>query len=733
MHTGRRLGWSDCRRRRASRRPVCEVLEFRRLLSTYVVTSPGDDTVTDSLRWAIEQANASQAASEIDFDIAATGPVKIQLGSPLPPIAVPVLVDGTTQPGYKNAPLIEVDGSALSGGGSNGLVLSAGGSTVRGLALGGFAGSAIVLETQGGDAVASTYLGLDPTGLSVIPNGQGLTILGSSNNTIGLGSAGGGNVISGNSGDGILIEDGSTGSFQNLIAGNRIGTVADGTAAAGNGRAGVAIAGANASGNSIGGSGLVFGNVISGNAGAGIQVAGGGAGNAIQANFIGVAADGKTPLGNQGDGILLDDAPGTMVGGTDLGEGNVISANQGNGIETASDTHGLWVAGNAIGTDALGQLKLGNTQNGLYLASSTNLIGGTVAGAANVIEYNGTGRVGAGVQLAGQVVHDTILSNSIYANAGLGINLGSGPTPSHAPGTPGPNAYQNYPSLNTAVSDGSSMSVQGSLFASPSSTYFLQFFTAPRADSSGYGQGKTLVGSMNVQTDCAGQRDLHDEPSGLDAGRGGPDGDGDRRLGRHLGILRRPRRAGPDQPGAVSGTATPNPVLAGSDVTYTITVANQGLADAHQVMLNDGLPPGVAVVSVTPSQGFVAPAMGGGTVGIELGTIPSGGSATVTIVAQVGASSAGTILDAASVTSAEADPNVANESTKIPVVVETNADVSVVLAEGPSPALAGGDLTYTMTVHNHGPDIAPRRRRLAADRLGACRSSRPPRTSGTST
>ena len=87
--------------------------------------------------------------------------------------------------------------------------------------------------------------------------------------------------------------------------------------------------------------------------------------------------------------------------------------------------------------------------------------------------------MGAGVELLGEVDQDLILSNSIYANAGLGINLGSGPTPNHAPGTPGPNDYQNYPALSLAQSDGSQTTVQGTLSESPSSQYFIQFFASP--------------------------------------------------------------------------------------------------------------------------------------------------------------------------------------------------------------------------------------------------------------
>src|SRR5262249_17409704 len=155
---------------------------------------------------------------------------------------------------------------------------------------------------------------------------------------------------------------------------------------------------------------------------------------------------------------------------------NVISTNSGNGIETDGDTAGLQVVGNMIGTDITGTLHLGNGSNGVLLGSSSNTIGGA-AGAGNTIDYNGSGLVGSGVQLVGSVNDNSILSNSIYGNVGLGINLGYGPTANHAPGTPGPNNYQNYPNLSLAQSDGTSTTIGGSLYSVPNSGFQIQFFS----------------------------------------------------------------------------------------------------------------------------------------------------------------------------------------------------------------------------------------------------------------
>ncbi len=701
MGTGSRWGRGLRQGRRVARRPVCEVMERRQLLSSLVVTSTKDDASPNTLRWAIEQANASASAAPvaIDFDIQGASGLAIHLASPLPEIHVPVLIDGTTQPGADGSPVVEIDGSGLTGGGQDGLVLTAGGSTIRGLSLVGFSDSAIVLESGGGNAIAGDYVGLEPSGSGALPNGVGIILLGSGNNTVGVGTAGAGNVISGNTGDGVLIEPGGgTESTANLLVGNRIGTSPDGMSAIPNGAAGIEVAGSGS--NIIGAPGQALANILSGNTGPGLLLIGGSRGTSIQNNLIGVAADGKTPLGNQGDGMQLDDAPGTQIGGTDPGDRNVISANRGNGISTSGDTSGLQVQGNAIGTDAYATLPLGNLESGISLASSSNTIGGTIAGAGNVIEFNGTGRVGAGVQLVGAVDHNSILSNSIYANAGLGINFGSGPTPNHASGTPGPNDYQNYPVLSLAKNDGTATTVKGTLFEDPNTAYQLQFFASPQADPSGYGQGQTLIGTMTVSTDAQGEATFTTElppaagpGSFLSATATDPDGNTSE-FSSDVSVQGQVHLV-------LTGVATPDPVPAGADLTYVLTVVNRGTVDAHSVALTDQLPPGCGLVSVVASQGHMNSMMGGG-VSVTLGTIAAGASATVTIVVNTGGNPVGTITDTAAVSSQEVSSDLNTELVQIKVKVETSSDLSIALAGSAPKVLAGSDLTYTMTVTNLG-------------------------------
>ena len=164
-----------------------------------------------------------------------------------------------------------------------------------------------------------------------------------------------------------------------------------------------------------------------------------------------------------------------------------------------------------------------------------------------MIDYNGGTQVGAGIQLVGSVNQDEILSNSIYGNAGLGINLGDGPTPNHAPGTPGPNDYQNYPTLSLAQSDGSTTTINGSLYSIPNTTFLIQFFASPTAAQSGFGQGMTLVGSASVTTDSTGN--VKFSTAAASGSRAGilRVGHGHRPRGEHFRVLERRPNQGSDQ------------------------------------------------------------------------------------------------------------------------------------------------------------------------------------------
>ena len=110
---------------------------------------------------------------------------------------------------------------------------------------------------------------------------------------------------------------------------------------------------------------------------------------------------------------------------------------------------------------------------------------------------------------------DSILSNSIFGNGMLGINLvapgdpPSGVTPNEPGVRTGPNDLQNYPVLTKVTSNGSVTHIQGTLNSLPDTTFLIQFFTNPTADPSGYGQGQTEFGSTQVTTDANGNATIN--------------------------------------------------------------------------------------------------------------------------------------------------------------------------------------------------------------------------------
>jgi uncharacterized repeat protein (TIGR01451 family) len=153
---------------------------------------------------------------------------------------------------------------------------------------------------------------------------------------------------------------------------------------------------------------------------------------------------------------------------------------------------------------------------------------------------------------------------------------------------------------------------------------------------------------------------------------------------------------------SVTKSDSPDPVLAGENVTYTITVTNGGPGTATGVTLTDQLDPTTQYVSSSSSQGSCSHA--GGTVTCNLGSLAGGDTATVTIV--VATTQAGTITDTASVSANEPDPDTSNNTDTESTTVNPAADLSVSKTDNPDPVHVGQPLVYTITVTNHGPSAA---------------------------
>ena len=149
---------------------------------------------------------------------------------------------------------------------------------------------------------------------------------------------------------------------------------------------------------------------------------------------------------------------------------------------------------------------------------------------------------------------------------------------------------------------------------------------------------------------------------------------------------------------AVSKTDSPDPVVAGTALTYTVTVDNDGPSDAEDVVVTDTLPAGVsgAVTSGCAEDPAGVPTC-------TLGTVAAGGTSGYTITVLVDPATLGSISNTAAVAASTPDPNAANDSVSESTTVEAAVDLAITKLDTPDPVTAGDALTYTLGVTNGGP------------------------------
>jgi hypothetical protein len=300
-----------------------------------------------------------------------------------------------------------------------------------------------------GNNIKGNYIGLNAAGTAALPNdGDGIGIANAFDNVIGGTTAAERNVISANTYVGIRLH-GNT-STDNVIQGNYIGLNAAGTTAFGNAFEGLFIQ--HASGNTIGGTAAGAGNVIAGHTTSpGIRICGNDVActdfaetgpadnNIIQGNYIGTNAAGTAALANDA-GIFLDTAAGTQIGGSAAGAGNLISGNTDAGVDIfGAGSTGNTIAGNKIGTNAAGTAALlNNIGVEIRSGASANMVGGTIAGARNVISGNDYAGVrfidgATGNDVLGNYIGTDVSGSSLLANGG-GPILGASVIMDNAPG-----------------------------------------------------------------------------------------------------------------------------------------------------------------------------------------------------------------------------------------------------------------------------------------------------------
>jgi len=162
----------------------------------------------------------------------------------------------------------------------------------------------------------------------------------------------------------------------------------------------------------------------------------------------------------------------------------------------------------------------------------------------------------------------------------------------------------------------------------------------------------------------------------------------------------------------VTKVDTPDPVLAGQDITYTITVTNAGPNDAINATLVDNVPANTTMVTVTAPPGWVCTVPAAGATGLVNCGNPDfapGPGAVFTFEVKVDPGVAGGTLieNLASVFSDTPDPQPdENNFAGADTTVDPRADLSVTKTDNPDPTIPGGTLTYTIVATNAGPDVA---------------------------
>lgn len=207
----------------------------------------------------------------------------------------------------------------------------------------------------------------------------------------------------------------------NQVRGSYIGTTKSGSATLPNGSEGVLVQ--DAPNTLIGGTTSALRNVISGNGGAGVQIAGASGGTKVQGNYIGVSVGGTAALGNNGAGVVVSNTPNVGIGGNTTDAGNIISGNKNWGLRLESGANGALIERNIIGRGAGSVNAIPNTSGGVFINQAPNNTIGS-GGNGNTISNNGAeGIFVFGASASGNV----IMSNAIADNSFFGVHISDAP------------------------------------------------------------------------------------------------------------------------------------------------------------------------------------------------------------------------------------------------------------------------------------------------------------------
>ncbi len=591
-----------------------------------LLADPGLDGFV-SLREAITAANNTVGLDAIHFDIpaesdpgciVATGVCTIRPdGAELPWISDPVTIDGTTQPTFTGSPVIELDGTTV-GTDLTGLAVWAGGTTIRGLVFNRFAdNSALLLWTNGGDIVEGCFFGTDPGGAVARGGYNAVHIYGISGTTFGGTAAAARNLVSGGN-IGVALNGGATGT---TIIGNFFGTDVGGTLPLGNSGNSVLITGASPA-NTVGGSEAGASNVVAAGVDGAtmITIASESIGNLIRKNHIGSDIGGTIDLGGTGTAVLIFEASGNTIGGSEA-----------NGNSIAHNESGVYLVGNV----ASGNLIAGNS-----IFDHTDL----------------------GIDLCGSYVLDQQPDTTI-----IQCQDPTAVSPNDAgDADSGANDLQNFPVLTSIDHTSGSTTIGGVLNSTSDSTFTIDFYSSSACNPSAFGEGEIWLGSTSVTTDGLGDASFS-VPLAVETAFGwfttatatdaaGSTSEFSRCLVEGIDL-------------EIGMVGTPDSVQSGSTLAYTIGVENFGLWDATGVVVTVVLPVETSFVSSNPACSEIQ-----GTAVCVLGDLTAGGAAQLAIEALVASEAVGPLTATAVAGADQADPIAGNNGAEVVTAVHLFSD-----------------------------------------------------------
>ncbi|MDJ0779659.1 MAG: DUF4347 domain-containing protein, partial [Gammaproteobacteria bacterium] len=470
--------------------------EYQGTFATYTVSTLAD-AGAGSLRDAITQVNSGSGGDTIEFGVAGT----INLVSALPDITRQVTIDGSTAPGYTDAPVVELHGP----GSGDGIWLNTGsdGSTIRGLVINNFSQSGIDIDSSGntivGNYIGTNLAGDDTTGTG---NAEGIFVSGS-DNIIGGTAPGDANIIAGNAEEGIDMRAGSG----NIVQGNYIGTNPAGDNL-GNADTGILIwSGAN--NNLVGGTQAGAGNTIAFQGGDGIAMLNGVTGNTILGNSIHSSTEQGIDLGF--NGVTNNDNNDSDGGENNLQNFPVISEAGLSGsnliLSGTLDTDGnnaqyhIEFFGNPSGTQ-----DPGNGEARYFLGATTITTNGSGDGSFNNIVLGGvTLNVGdyvtataTRIDTPAQVGSNDLLAYGDTSEFGQNFAIGAGNTaPTFGVGdgavTTSISAGDDLASSVTIQDDGKILVAGFSVTGGVDSDFLLTRYNADGTFDTGFGSGGQIV------------------------------------------------------------------------------------------------------------------------------------------------------------------------------------------------------------------------------------------------